>query len=186
MRRFALAVTGLALAMVCFVTTASAQTATRDSVTGIAQALLPVPNAPGVAIADDFNFDASSGPSGEDPTGTVTSFPLTGGPVTCLNVNGIDAVVGISTPISPGGFLIYVSDQGTQGAGTDTLELVQVSGPPLVCPAPITPNRAIFTGNITVIDAQPLPTTKDQCKGGGWKQFGFKNQGQCIKFVNHG
>jgi hypothetical protein len=27
-----------------------------------------------------------------------------------------------------------------------------------------------------VIDAQPLPTTKDQCKNGGWKQFGFKNQ----------
>jgi hypothetical protein len=27
---------------------------------------------------------------------------------------------------------------------------------------------------------------KDQCKGDGWKQFGFKNQGQCIAFVNHG
>jgi len=29
------------------------------------------------------------------------------------------------------------------------------------------------------------PTNKDQCKKGGWRQFGFKNQGQCIAFVNH-
>ena len=30
------------------------------------------------------------------------------------------------------------------------------------------------------------PTTKDQCKNGGWRNFPqFKNQGQCIAFVNH-
>jgi YVTN family beta-propeller protein len=32
------------------------------------------------------------------------------------------------------------------------------------------------------------PTNKDQCKNGGWENFTnptFKNQGQCIKFVNH-
>jgi hypothetical protein len=31
-----------------------------------------------------------------------------------------------------------------------------------------------------------VPTSKDQCKKGGWPQFGFKNQGQCIRFVKHG
>jgi hypothetical protein len=31
-----------------------------------------------------------------------------------------------------------------------------------------------------------FPTSKDQCKNGGWKAFGFKNQGQCIQFVNTG
>ena len=30
------------------------------------------------------------------------------------------------------------------------------------------------------------PTTKDQCKHGGWKQFGFKNQGRCVAFVQRG
>jgi N-acetylneuraminic acid mutarotase len=30
-----------------------------------------------------------------------------------------------------------------------------------------------------------LPQTKDDCKNGGWQTFGFTNQGQCIKFVNH-
>jgi len=29
-----------------------------------------------------------------------------------------------------------------------------------------------------------IPTTKDQCKHGGWKNFGFKNEGQCIMYVN--
>ena len=33
-------------------------------------------------------------------------------------------------------------------------------------------------GDIVVIDAQPLPTTEDQCKSGGWRNFpGFKSQG---------
>jgi hypothetical protein len=32
--------------------------------------------------------------------------------------------------------------------------------------------------------AVPLPTSKDQCKNGGWKTFGvFKNQGDCVSFV---
>jgi hypothetical protein len=30
------------------------------------------------------------------------------------------------------------------------------------------------------------PTTKDQCKSGGWELFGFTNQGQCIRFVEAG
>lgn len=31
------------------------------------------------------------------------------------------------------------------------------------------------------------PTSKEDCKNGDWRQFGFKNQGQCIKWVNsHG
>jgi hypothetical protein len=32
--------------------------------------------------------------------------------------------------------------------------------------------------------APPLPTTKDQCKNGGWRNFpGFRNQGDCVSFV---
>ena len=50
----------------------------------------------------------------------------------------------------------------------------------------VPPYGQVMNGDISVVDAQPSPTTKDQCKGDGWKQFGFKNQGQCIAFVNHG
>jgi hypothetical protein len=32
--------------------------------------------------------------------------------------------------------------------------------------------------------APPLPTSKDQCKNGGWRTYGvFKNQGDCVSFV---
>jgi hypothetical protein len=32
-----------------------------------------------------------------------------------------------------------------------------------------------------------LPTSKDQCKNGGWQSFGaFKNQGDCVSFVASG
>ncbi len=30
------------------------------------------------------------------------------------------------------------------------------------------------------------PETKNDCKKGGWQEFGFKNQGQCIRYVNTG
>jgi hypothetical protein len=34
----------------------------------------------------------------------------------------------------------------------------------------------------------PLPTSKEQCENGGWKNFGgmFKNQDQCVSFVATG
>jgi len=31
-----------------------------------------------------------------------------------------------------------------------------------------------------------VATSKDDCKNGGWETFGFRNQGQCIRFVNTG
>jgi hypothetical protein len=38
--------------------------------------------------------------------------------------------------------------------------------------------------DFTVIDAHRLPTSKDQCKNGGWRTYGvFKNQGDCVSFV---
>lgn len=30
-----------------------------------------------------------------------------------------------------------------------------------------------------------MPTSKEQCKKGGWKDFGFKNQGECVSWVTH-
>jgi hypothetical protein len=42
--------------------------------------------------------------------------------------------------------------------------------------------------SVTFTYTPALPTSKDQCKKGGWKNFGgmFKNQGQCVRFVNTG
>ena len=38
---------------------------------------------------------------------------------------------------------------------------------------------------VAVSPLAPVPTAKNQCKHGGWKQFGFKNRGRCVAFVNH-
>jgi hypothetical protein len=57
-----------------------------------------------------------------------------------------------------------------------------------VCPAfPSIGLSAIFGGDITIHDAVPFPTSKEQCKNGGWHDFsGFKNQGECVAFVERG
>jgi hypothetical protein len=39
--------------------------------------------------------------------------------------------------------------------------------------------RITLTGTVPC-----LPTTKEECKNGGWRGFGvFKNQGGCVSFV---
>src|SRR5688500_11865249 len=39
----------------------------------------------------------------------------------------------------------------------------------------------IFGSGVALADS---PTTKEDCKNGGYAKYGFKNQGQCIKAVN--
>jgi hypothetical protein len=44
-----------------------------------------------------------------------------------------------------------------------------------------------FNGQKQVVTVGP-PTSKDQCKNGGWKTFNnpsFKNQGECVSYVEH-
>ena len=47
---------------------------------------------------------------------------------------------------------------------------------------PVTGVR-LTEGRAVVFDAPPLPTSKEQCKHGGWQRLGFKDQGQCVAFV---
>lgn len=50
----------------------------------------------------------------------------------------------------------------------------------------------LFTVSIAFAAITPppvtVPTSKDQCKHGGWQDFGsmFKNQGDCVSFVATG
>jgi len=53
--------------------------------------------------------------------------------------------------------------------------------------SPYPEGQPLITGDVVVHDAQPLPTSKDQCDNAGWRNFpGFKNQGDCVGFVATG
>jgi hypothetical protein len=156
----------------------NAQAPAGDSVTGS-----------GTASVFSFVLDARSGPSGENPTGraevSLTTVPsvFARGPVTCLAVQGNRAVIGIANePGSVGaGTLIEVTDD------PDTLVFTVTAAPPTTCSDVDGEPSPVESGDITIVDAPPLPTTKDQCRNGGWKSFGvFKNQGDCISFVATG
>jgi hypothetical protein len=130
--------------------------------------------------------------------------------VTCLSVAGHVAIIGFTgresgfnDPDSWVAGLIRVVDGGPPGSSLDTWqiaitdsEMTFVRDTPFPGPTdcssfapPFVPSPSVMVeGDIVVTDTQPLPTAKDQCKKGGWRTFGdtFKNQGQCVAFVQRG
>jgi hypothetical protein len=166
-----------------------------------------------------IDVQAQSGPSGENPSGTIFMHigPGFGAPtveatVTCLSVSGSTAIVGYSgiTFFEILGFqygsagLLRIVDGGPAGSGQDSFEWVIRAGPILVPypgpppdPLPGPTDCSTFPGpfnvetitsiDFVVTDAAPLPTSKEQCKNGDWRNFGvFKNQGDCVRFVATG
>lgn len=136
-----------------------------------------------------FTVDATSGPSGENPSGQVRfdvfggAFQV-GGPVTCLAVSGNAATINIQ---NQGSGLGIVTVQVLDSA-PDTFDAAPLFRSPTDC-SPLPPSSLggpLSRGDITVVDAPPLPTSKDQCKDGGWQQYAFKNQGECVAFVHRG
>ena len=80
---------------------------------------------------------------------------------------------------------LRITDNG--GAGTDRIEGTQVPfGADCAQPQPFYFDLN-FVGEVLVIDAEPLPSTKEQCKDDGWRSYGvFTNQGDCVSFVASG
>jgi hypothetical protein len=137
-----------------------------------------------------WQSSATSGPSGENPTGTVSANfnePFFDGSVTCLSVD--DNVALLKTQDASFGELLSfrVADNAGRGVG-DLVETTFATGTASECAVPETSYirmDRVTSGDITVVDAPPSPTSKDQCKNGGWRSFGdtFKNQGQCVAFL---
>ena len=176
---------------------AAAQLPVGDSVTG---SLLLSP--PGTEDTTRYFFDARSGPAGEHPSGTVTllgRFIVDQGAVTCLAVNGNRASIGVSFTgggfVDPRGEVIFIDDLGGEGEDRIARQVfVSPSTGPPVCPTELPPDVTrplgptypdpLFDGNVVITDARSVPTAPQQCKNGGWRNFpGFKNQGQCVAFV---
>jgi hypothetical protein len=90
---------------------------------------------------------------------------------------------------------------GTQYASCSTLKTnpllasLSVTDVALVSDNGASPSNAqtLIVNNVTVngstFTVVPAPTNKDQCKNGGWQTFNnpsFKNQGDCVSFVQTG
>ncbi|HVM14125.1 MAG TPA: carboxypeptidase-like regulatory domain-containing protein [Egibacteraceae bacterium] len=52
--------------------------------------------------------------------------------------------------------------------------------------APTTTTTVAPTTTTTVPPDRAAPQSGEDCKNGGWQDYGFRNQGQCIQFVNTG
>jgi hypothetical protein len=133
------------------------------------------------------DLSATSGPNGENPTGEIRFNELQQifdvGGITCLAVTGNSATFNYVSEFLGGAIAtIHLVDDSP-----DTLSVIAVGRAPSDCsPGPDAQVLHLTSGDITVVDAQPMPTSKEQCKNGGWRNFPqFKNQGQCIAFVNH-
>jgi hypothetical protein len=153
-----------------------------------------------------LSVDAHSDPDGSNPGGVAgagsRSMYSVSGHVTCMAVAGNRATVGFAVDsgfsvFGALGHLIFVEDNGSPGAGRDLANDFETAVPPTTCspptdeelvPFPFIPisPQPIESGDLTVIDAPALPTSKDQCRVGGYQQFGFRNQGQCVAFVERG
>jgi hypothetical protein len=160
-----------------------------------------------------YEFHVSSGPTGENATGSVLlqgrGGLLVGGEVTCLSVAGNRATIGFAGSFQPPiqgpafGFF-WVEDSrgepvpppvpGFPPAPADRFDYGSSAEVPQSCPPPTDANFEVTTpigfrptSEIVVHDAT-LPTSKEQCKNGGWRRYGsvFKNQGDCVTWVNNG
>ena len=182
-----IAVTVMALGLL-LTPTAGGQTATQDSVSGDGSFMLYG------LTPTTWRLDAHSGPSGVNPTGTLTQFfsYLPQGArweVTCVRAAGKIATVGWSAPGVPWANYVLIEDNASPGANRDRIALGFTDDRPVICPTNIVWSEffVLTGGDFRVVDSEPSPASKDDCKNGGWQRFGvFKNQGECVSFVATG
>ncbi len=139
--------------------------------------------------ASRFASTRTAVPAAKHPTGTASlTAPLLNttftGPVTCLAVNGNSATLNfvVTNPSNPAESLVFTYSVIDSPAGDLFIDGFNQRSP-TDCSARSSFPEPIISGDVVVVDAHP-PTTKEQCKHGGWKTYGvFKNQGDCVSFV---
>lgn len=120
-------------------------------------ALVPMPAKPSVPAATPRH------PPTREPTNPPTRYPVTNPPG--------------RTPTTP-----TISTPSLPPATT-----VNSPASPPAGPIPTSPTTAppTTTTTSTTTTSTPMPVSKAQCRDGGYAQYGFKNQGQCVAYVEH-
>jgi hypothetical protein len=168
---------------------AQAQVPAGDSVTGAGTARFVSAGLEGLTVP--FAIDVRGGPSGENPTGSV-SLLLTFTDPSCLAVRdgggaaAPTAAMNLVNPITGQRVVIQI------GGGESGPQLIALfaADSPSDCSFRTSPTTLaeVISGSIAIVDAPPRPTSKGQCKNGGWRNFGalFRSQGDCVSFVTKG
>jgi hypothetical protein len=150
-----------------------------------------------------ITFDAASDPFGGNATGFVDFRTENGffhrGQVTCLNVSGNRATIGVRIVEQGGGsstsFVGWTLNYDVlDGPGTQdsvAFDNIDETGAPPSCAFDPDPSQQqldpVIGGNLVVFDSPGLPKLKDDCKHNGWRTYRvFKNQGDCVSFVATG
>jgi hypothetical protein len=184
-RRFIVA--GALLAMTATAPGAAAQAPAGDAVIGSGTARFVSGGLEG--FTTPFQVDLRAGPSGESPTGTLTLL-LTFTDPTCLVIRTTPveepptATANLLNPVTGQRAVFLFSTIG----GTQFVSAAAADGPDDCDLGPPGTVAEVVEGQISVVDAPPLPTSRAQCVDGGWRSYGdaFRNQGQCVAFVQRG
>jgi hypothetical protein len=110
----------------------------------------------------------------------------------CIPTSDTPFQTGLTGEFEPGDVLLLIDPSGPIDVG------VTNPGPIATFPAGIREgfydlwlfnfqitDVPVFVGSIQIGNC--TPTSKEQCKNGGWRNYlQFTNQGQCLRFVNHG
>jgi hypothetical protein len=147
-----------------------------------------------------ISFDAASDPFGGNPTGSIDFRTENGffhrGQVTCLNVSGNRATIGVRIVEQGGGsstsFVGWTLNYDVlDGPGTQdsvAFDNIDETGAPPSCAFDPDPSQQqldpVIGGNLVVFDSPGLPKLTDDCKHNGWRTYRvFKNHGDCVSFV---
>ncbi|MCW2964943.1 MAG: hypothetical protein JWO17_2195 [Actinomycetia bacterium] len=132
---------------------------------------------------DLIGTDAAGAIQQDVPTTTggqyALSFYYAGHPL-CIGGGSASALVSAGTS----------STVVTSGAtNTYTPVTLNFTGTGASTPISFQSDTASGCGGVLIdnVSAEQMPTTKDQCKKGGWRSYGiFENQGECVRFVATG
>jgi hypothetical protein len=142
-----------------------------------------------------LTIKALSGPTGQNPTGSVEFANNSGGKVTgrvtCVSVKNRIATIGVrfSAPLPTGtsaGLIDVLDYSFANPVVHDNVWFTPTSSAPSQCPFPVVSRgfRDVDPGTFNVGPAPPLLTTKAQCRNGGWSSYGiFANQRECFSYV---
>jgi DNA-binding beta-propeller fold protein YncE len=156
------------------------------------------PKSPPVVAAGSFPFGVGGSPSrlavspgggsvyvANHDSNNVSQYDVgAGGALTPKSPATVPAGTGpVGVAVSPDGRSVYVTNDFSGNVSQYDIGAAGELSPK----TPPTVPAGGFPAEVAVSSAPRVPTSKAQCKNGGWRNFPqFKNQGQCIAFVNHG